>query len=289
MWFWYAIFSAVFSAVSVTLNKKALKNTNASLVSWALFAFSIPFLIYPAFKDGWPEVNGMFWFAITASVVIFAYAKTISLRSLKGSLMSEVVPLAFFGVFFQYILGLIFFSETLRIIPIIGLVLTVIGGYTLKVEEAKEDFIKPFKLLFTNKNSLMYLFAMMIYPITSALDKTGLLNMKSTNQSFLLLMENIMTTILIGVYMTKKDKRWTSDLKENFWPLFLNGIAYMAVSLLFIYGITTGALALVSGVKKLEVFFVLLLGWLLFGDKPKRGVWIGSLIMLLGIILIKLG
>ena len=289
MWFWYALLSALVSAVSVILNKKALKNINASLVSWALFAFSIPFLIYPAFKDGWPKLNIIFWIAITASVVMFAYAKTLALKSLKGSLMSEVVPLAFFSVLFQYIFGLIFYSEILKIIPILGLVLIIVGGYLLKVEEVREDFLKPFKLLFTNKNAFMYLVAMVIMPLTSVFDKAGLINIKPINQSFLLLWENVLTTILIGFYMTKKDKQWTIDLKNNFWSLCLNGIVYTVLALLYLYGITTGALALVSGVKKLEVFFVLIFAWFLFGDKPKRGVWLGSFIMLLGVILIKIG
>ncbi|KKP60413.1 MAG: hypothetical protein UR54_C0013G0004 [Candidatus Roizmanbacteria bacterium GW2011_GWA2_34_18] len=289
MWFWYAIFSALVSAISVILNKKALKNINASLVSWSLFAFSIPFLIYPAFKDGWPKLNTVFWIAITASVVSFAYAKTLTLKSLKSSLMSEIVPLAFFMVLFNYLFGLIFLSESLRLIPIIGLIFVIVGGYFLKVEEAKEDILKPFKLLLTNKESRAYLLAMIIMPLTSIFDKYGLKNIQPVNQSFLLLLENIMTTILIGSYMTKKDQKWMTDLKNHFWSLCLNGVVYTILALLFLYGITTGAVALVSGVKKLEVFFVLVLGWLLFGDKPKRGVWIGSLIMLVGVALIKLG
>lgn len=288
MWFWYAIGSALISSVSIILNKRALKNINTSLVSWSLFAFSIPFLIYPAFKNGIPKVNGLFWLSVSASVISFAYAKTITLRSLKGSLMSEIVPLAFFAVFFQYVLGIIFFSETLKLMPVIGLIFIVIGGYVLKVEEAKEDFFRPFKLLLTNKNSLMYLIAMIIMTFTTVFDKTGLINMKPINQSFLLLMENMLTTILIGIYMTKKNKKWVGDLKIHFWPLFLNGITYTLVAIFFIYGITTGALALVSGIKKLEVFFVLIFGWLLFKDKPKKEIWLGSLIMLLGVILIKL-
>ncbi len=289
MWFWYALTSALVSAVSVILNKKALKNINASLVSWSLFAFSIPFLIYPAFKDGLPKLNAAFWLARTASVILFAYAKTLSLKSLKGSMMSDVVPLAFFAVLFQYIFALIFFSEVLKIIPLLGLVLIILGGYLLKVEEAREDILKPFKLLFTNKNAFMYLAAMAIMPLTSVFDKVGLINIKPVNQSFLLFWENLLTTVLIGFYMTTKDKQWMRDLKNNFWSLCLNGIVYTILALLYLYGITTGALALVSGVKKLEVFFVLLLAWFLFGDKPKRGVWLGSLIMLLGVILIKLG
>ena len=203
--------------------------------------------------------------------------------------MSEIVPLAFFMVLFNYLFGLIFLSESLRLIPIIGLIFVIVGGYFLKVEEAKEDILKPFKLLLTNKESRAYLLAMIIMPLTSIFDKYGLKNIQPVNQSFLLLLENIMTTILIGSYMTKKDQKWITNLKNHFWSLCLNGVVYTILALLFLYGITTGAVALVSGVKKLEVFFVLVLGWLLFGDKPKRGVWIGSLIMLVGVVLIKLG
>jgi len=289
MWFWYAIGSAFVSAISIILNKKALKNINASLVSWSLFAFSIPILAYPALKDGWPKLNAIFWIAITASVVSFAYAKTLTLKSLKGSLMSKIVPLAFFMVLFNYLFGLIFLSESLRLIPIIGLIFIIAGGYFLKVEEAKEDILKPFKLLLTNKGSRAYLLAMIIMPLTSIFDKYGLKNIQPVNQSFLLLLENFITTVLIGFYMTKNDHNWVKNLKVNFKTLFINGLVYAGVALLFLYGITTGAVALVSGVKKLEVFFVLIFGWLLFGDKPKRGVWIGSLIMLVGVTLIKLG
>lgn len=289
MWFWYAIGSALTSAVSIILNKRALKNINSSLVSWALFAFSIPFLIYPAFKDGWPNVNLLFWLAVTASVITFAYAKTLALKSLKGSLMSEVVPLVFFAVFFQYIFALIFFSESIKLIQIIGLIFIVIGGYTLKIEEAREDFLRPFKLLFTNKNAFMYLFATFIMTVTTIFDKAGLLNVKPVNQSFLLLVQNVMTTVLIGVYLSKKNLNWIKDLKINFWTLFLNGIVYVLLNLFWLYGITTGAIALVSGIKKLEVFFVLIIGWLFLGDKPKKGVWLGCLIMLFGVILIKFG
>ncbi len=289
MWFWYGLGSALVSAVSVILNKKALKNINASLVSWALFAFSIPFLIYPAFKDGWPKINSLFFVATTASIILFAYAKTISLGSVKASLLSDIYPLTFLSVFFNYIFSLLILSESLRLIPIIGLLLIIIGGYFLKIEEVKEGWLRPFRLLFTNKASFIYIIAMVIMPLTSIFDKIGLQNIKPVNQSFLLLYENTFTTILLGAYMTQKDKNWIKELKVNFFSLSVNGLVYLGVSLLFLYGITTGAIALVSGIKKLEVIFVLLLSWLFFSDKPKKGVWIGCLIMLLGVVLIKLG
>jgi len=289
MWFWYALISALLSSVSVILNKKALYKINASLVSWSLFAVSIPFLLYPALKNGIPELNIMFWLASIGSVIFFGYAKTLALKTLKGSLMSEIVPLAFFSVFFQYVFGLIFFAENIKPVPVIGLILIVFGGYFLKVEEAKEHLLKPFKILITNKNAFLYLLAMIFMVVSSVFDKFSLLNMKPANQSFYLLLGNIMLTVLIGFYLARKNKNLGAELKSNFWILLIGGIAYTIVSLSYLYGITTGALVLVSGVKKLEVFFVLLLGWILFGDKPKRDVWIGSLIMLLGVVLVKIG
>ncbi len=125
-------------------------------------------------------------------------------------------------------------------------------------------------------------------PFTSFFDKIGLLNLKNINQAFLLFWENILIVVLLAGYMTHKDKIWIKDLRVNFKVLLINGIIYTVLALFYLYAITTGALALVSGVKKLEILFVLFLGWFLFKDKPKREVWIGSLIMLIGVALIKL-
>lgn len=289
MWFWYAVISALTSAISVTLNKISLYKVNASLVSWTLFAFSLPFLIYPSLKDGIPKLNLYFWLATLGSVIIFTYGKTMTLKSLKGSAMSNVVPLAFFSVLFQYIFGFIFFSEKLKLIPIIGLILIIVGGYIFKVEEAKEDFFRPFKLLFTNKIAFMYLLAMIMFAASSSLDKVAMLNMQPLNQSFYLFLGNVLSTVIITFYLSKKDIKWVSEIKKNFWVLFASAFVYTIVSLTYLIGITTGgALALVSGVKKLEVFFILLFGLILFGDRPKKGVWIGSSIMLLGVVLTKL-
>jgi uncharacterized membrane protein len=290
MWFWYAIFSALVSAISIILNKKALKNINASLLAWSLFAFSIPILIYPALKDGWPTLNLTFVIATLLSVLIFTFTKTLSLRSLKNSKhISEIIPLAFFSVFIQYILGLVFLNEKTKLLAFFGLTLIIFGGYYLNIQEAKEDLLRPFKIIFADKDSFYYLLAMLIIPVSSLFDKVGLLNIRPINQSFLLFWENLLTTILLTGYMTHKDRHWLKDLKTNFIILLSNGVIYVSMVMLFFYAITTGSLALTTGIKRLEILFALLIGWFLFKDKPKKEVWIGSLIMLLGVILIKIG
>ena len=197
---------------SLILNILKTKNTR--------YLKSIPFLIYPALKDGWPTINITFIFAVVGSVIAFTYAKTLALRSLRSSLMSDVVPLAFFAVLFQYVLGLIFLSESIKILSIIGLIFIVFGGYILKAAEAKEDFLKPFKLLISNNESRAYLLAMIITAVASIFDKISIKNIQPINQSFVLLIENILTTILLTGYLIRKDKNWTRNLKNNFWTLY---------------------------------------------------------------------
>lgn len=92
MWFWYALTAAGVSAVSVILNKKALKNISVPLVSWALMAFSLPILIIPAFSNGWPIMNlPLFAFGVIASGLFFGIGKTLSLKSIKDGVVSEEV------------------------------------------------------------------------------------------------------------------------------------------------------------------------------------------------------
>ncbi|MBI4226620.1 hypothetical protein HY612_05915 [Candidatus Roizmanbacteria bacterium] len=62
----------------------------------------------------------------------------------------------------------------------------------------------------------------------------------------------------------------------------------MLLALIIFLGFISGPVALVHGVKKLEVIFVLALGYFLFGDKPTRGSWIAASVMIFGVVLIKL-
>lgn len=290
MWFWFALATSIVSAVSVILNKQSLKKVSASLVSWALIALSLPIIAIPAFKDGWPRLNiWPFIFGVVGSSLFFGFAKTLSLKSIKQSNISEVFPLTSFGALFSYILGLIFLGEFLRPLPLLGLLIIIAGSYILKAIELKEDFLKPFKSLITHKGSFIFFISTFIMSFSSVFDKVALKSLFMDNAYFVLFVENLITTLIISGYLIKEKRKWTKELKDNFPNLFINSLIYTFLALLYLWAITTGPIALVSAMKKLEIFFALILGWVLLKDKPTKQVWIGSLIMLLGVALIRFG
>lgn len=291
MWFWLALISAVLGAVDVILSKKILHNVSPTVLAWFLFASTIPILILLAFLEGIPILSWYFFIATIASSVIFIFSKTIANSAIKQNLISKIMPLSSFGGFFTYIFGLIFLSESIRPIPLLGLFSIISGAYILNADQAKEDFLKPFKLVFMKKESLLFLLAVMMSSVTTVLDKSAIASLIPGSPIFTLLTEQIIMSVILGTYIFKKEnKTWLKEIKNNFWLLSLNGIIFISQGLLVFYAYNLGGpVALVVGVRRLQLFLILLMGYLFFKDKPTKHVWISTAIMIAGVLMIKLG
>jgi uncharacterized membrane protein len=291
MWFWLAVASSIVGAVDVILSKKILHKVSAAVLAFCLFALTIPILVYVSWLEGIPALNIFFFAGVFASSVVFVLSKMMANQTLKQNLISKILPLTAFAGFFTYIFGLIFLSETIRAIPLIGLLSILVGAYILNADQVKEDLLKPLKLLFLEKGLMIYLFAIMLGSLTVILDKWALSNTVPSSPSFTLLIEQIIMSVLLGTYMVKKEGHtYFEEIKNNFGMLFLNSLTNLVVGFFIFYAYSLGGpVALVVGVKRLQIFFILLMSYLFFKDKPTKHVWIATAIMVLGILLIKLG
>lgn len=291
MWFWLAIASSVFGAIDVIISKKVLHKVSPVVLGWSIFALSIPILIPLSLREGIPSFSSFFFVAAFSSSLIYVFSKAISNSALKQNLISKILPLTAFTGFFTYIFGLIFLSESIRPLPLFGLLSILFGAYILNADQAREDLWKPLKLLFLEKGSLLYLFALMLGSLTVILDKTALSNTLPQSPTFTMLIEQVVMSAFFGAYLLKKEnKTCFSEIKNNFWILLLNSLNNLTVGFLIFYAYSlNGPVALVVGVKRLQIFFVLLMSYLFFKDKPTKHIWIATAIMILGVLMIKLG
>lgn len=290
MWFWLALGSAVLGAVEIIYSKHAVSKVSSTVLAWTLFALSLPPLIIFVALTGVPSINQTFLIAVSLSSIVFIYYKVLMFKALKHNLVSKIIPLTAFSGVFTYALGLVLLSETLRPIPIMGLTFTMIGAYILNADQAREDFFKPIKLLFSDKYSLYFLFAIFLSSTTAVLDKMGVINTKPTNPIFVILIEQIIQSVLLFFFLVNKEQtKWFKEVKTYFWVLLINSLIFLAVGFLVFYAYTDGPVALVLGIKRLQIFLVLILGYIFFKDKPTKHSWIATAIMVLGAILIKVG
>lgn len=291
MWFWLAFGSAVLGAVDIILNKYCLNKVSAAVLSWSLFALSLPPLAYLALKDGIPNLNQVFIGGVIGSALTYVFAKTLSSHTIKHNLVSKILPLTAFSGIFTYIFGLILLFESIRLIPVLGLISVILGSYILNADQAKEDFLKPLKILFTTKTSIIFLVAVLLGSLTAVFDKLALVNTSPVSPSFTFFVEQSIMSVMLTFYLFHREKTtWTSQIKNNFGILFLNSIVFLIVGFLVFYAYKeSGPVALVLGIKRLQIFFVLLMGYLFLKDKPTKHSWIATAVMILGVIMIRLG
>jgi uncharacterized membrane protein len=290
MWFWLAFTSAVLGAVDIILNKQALKKVSAAVLTWALFTLSIPPLFYVVLKDGIPGVNAIFLVAVFGSSLTFVFSKTITNHTIQQNLLSKVFPLTAFSGIFTYFFGLILLSESIRFIPLLGVLSVLLGSYILNVDKAKEGFLKPIQLLFATKASVLFLGAILLGSITAVFDKLALNNATPVHPAFTMLVEQIIMSALLTVYLLRKETTtWRKQVTRNFGMLLLNSIVMLIVTFFVFYAFIGGPVVLVLGIKRLQIFFILLLGHILFNDKPTKHSWAATVIMILGVLLIKIG
>ncbi len=289
MWFWLAFSASIIGSIDVILSKHCLKHVSAPVLTWALFTLPLPFLLYFAVRAGIPSLTQSFYVGAIGSSLAFVISKTIANSAYKKNDLSTIFPLTSFAGIFNYVLGLLFLSETIRPIPLLGLFTVIIGSYILNLDQAKEGFLKPFKILFTNKTSLLFLFSMLLNSLTSIFDKIGITNTQPVNPTFVLLVENVCMSLILTIYLCKKQPGWFKELKTNFSSLLINSSVYQIKSLIVFTAFIGGPVALVMGIARLQIFFILLLSYFFFKDRPSKHVWFASFIMALGVLLIKLG
>lgn len=291
MWFWLSLLSALFGAIDIFLNKKSLQKVSPTTLNWSLYVLSLPVLFIFTLKEGLPSINFTFWISVLGSAITFALGKNIFYGALKDGLISKIIPLTSFTNIFTYILALIFLGENLKLLPVLGLILIVVGSYVLNVDQAKEDFLKPFKILFASKSALFFMAALVLTSATAIFDKLGILNTKPQAPLFVLLLENILMSVMLTFYLINKEKTtWVKEVRQSFGILFTNSLVYLMIAYVVFeaYSIQ-GPVALVLGIKRLQIFFALVLGYFFLKDKPAKHAWIATAVMLIGTILIKIG
>lgn len=288
MWFWFAITASVLSAITLVLNKKSLGKTSPALVVWSLVTLNTPLIAFMAFKAGSTQINKWFFIGAIGSAIIFSLAKTLSLSSIQKTSLSKIAPLSAFNSVFAYVLALVFLGEMLEIKAIFGLGLITLGAYILNSKKVQKRWLQPFKTLLTDKVALIFLLAIFLTSATAIFDKLSIVNTFPSNPALTILVENIVLSVLLWIYLDKKEPGWKKEFKNNYKELTIMSLIYGVHNILVFSGFAVGSIALVIGVRQLQLLLVLLFGYVMLKDKPsKQSVW-ASVIMVLGAILIKL-
>lgn len=290
MWFYFALATSFISAVSIILAKRILKGVSPSVLTWCTLVLATPIIAIFAIKEGVPNLSILFFIGVVGSVLFYTVSKVVQFRAMKLADLSAIYPLVSLGPIFTLLVAFLPpLNEKLGFIAIIGILITLFGTYVLNVSNAKEGLLKPIKLLFENKASALMIFSVIADSVVIVFDKLAINNTLPKNTTFVLLIENILVIVGLLPILFLRNRNFTREIFDNKKLFIVLGILNAFSTILAFSAVGGGTVGIVSTILKAQLLFVLLFSFIFFKDKPKLETVIGSVIMIVGVVLIRIG
>ncbi len=278
------ILTALLTSGADALSKKASTKESAYVVSMSRWLFALPVLLILNYKSiVLPEVNleAIFYLILVAPLELIAmilYIKAISRYEL-----SLVVPLLSLTPLLLLITGYIFLGEKVSIYGILGVFLIVAGIYLMNVERYKDGILEPFENILRNRGAVYVIIVALIYTITSTIGKRIVSLVGPSFMSFWYLAS---LTIVLSIFIIIKGESVLPSLKNNFFLNIAIGtfVGLAAYTLFSSYELIPVSYAI--ALKRTAILFSVLWGRIFFNESDFGKRVFGSLIMLLGVILI---
>lgn len=285
-WYFFAFISALMSATAAILEKRSLFNINALAFSWWLSLFnlllSFPFIGFVNFS----VIQSKALLVLYMKSVLGAFSFLFVMKALKELAISSSLPLLVLTPAFVAIAAFLFLDEHLSSIEILALGLLLIGTYALQTGSI-EGMKKPFTVLLKNRAYLFVLAALLIFTLTSLVDKFLVSDLKLKPEAFILL-QHLFLFFNFSIMLLAVGKR-VINMKINKHQIGLI-VLVSIVTILYrytqIWAIKLGSVALVLAIKRTSVFYAAIIGGKLFNEKSLLFKSVCILLMLGGAIII---
>ncbi|HSL88702.1 MAG TPA: EamA family transporter [Ignavibacteriaceae bacterium] len=288
-WYYLALISAVFSALAAISEKRVLFRLNA--LDFSFFVSIITLILsIPFFFDAPLNLS-----LSTPLIILFlkailsALAFLCVMLAIKNLEISEALPLLALSPGLVAVLGVLFIQDTLLFNEWIGISLMLIGTYILELKKDDKSIFDPFKsLLRFNKYKYIF-FALILFSITSLIDRVLLKDFKLPPYTFMAYQQLFFALIFTTMVLIRKKK-----VNDIFKTLNKNVIYLILLISLFtvIYRYTQieatkiAAVALVLSVKRLSVLMAVIIGGKLFKESNVLKRLIAAVIILTGLVIL---
>ncbi|MFZ1519980.1 MAG: DMT family transporter [Ignavibacteriaceae bacterium] len=287
-WFIIALLSAFLSAFAAITQKKVLLKMEALEFSFWLsivnFIFSLPFFFFIDYNT----VNSLNLSIIFIKSLIGVGAFLCVMLSLKNMEISNALPLLALTPGFVAVFAFVILGESMKSIEVVGLILLMIGTFILESKNLKE-FGFPFTFLKKSKYHKFIILALLLFTVSSILDKFLLVKLKLTPIS-ITAFQHIYFAIffsIIFLFNRHKELKPTKSIQSTtFWWISLISILTIGYRYTQIVAVGLASVALVLAVKRTSVFWATIIGGKLFEDKDLLKRSVAAIFILIGAILI---
>ncbi|NEO12247.1 MULTISPECIES: EamA family transporter [unclassified Moorena] len=285
LWLIFASLTALFASGKDLTSKRGLKNVDAYIVSWALFFFYLPVLLPLLFVIEIPELGRYFGLALMVGGSLNVLAMSLYIQALSRSDLSITVPFVTFTPLFLLVTSPIIVGEYPTPLDMVGIMMIVLGSYSLNLKEKRNGYLAPFKGLLKQRGPKLMLTAAVIFSITSNVDKVGVQN---SSPIFWAIALHTFIATGMGVIMLYKSRSKLNQIPKYLLSIVPIGLFQAGVILCQMTALEMTFVSHVIAVKRMSVLISVILGCLIFKEPGIQERATGAAIMVLGVVLISL-
>jgi len=277
----------VFSAIASILEKKSLFSYDALEFSFLLSVFNLLFSIPFFFLFEVNSVSSISLIVLFAKSILGVLAFWCVMLALKNLEISGALPLMVLTPGLVAFFAFLFLGESLSHLEIIGMIFLLSGTYILEMK-IEESVMHPIKVFINSKFHHYIIFALLLFTLTSILDKALLSKFKMTPYSFMAFQQLFFAIIFFAIFFVKnKSIKINSQLFKNHFH-FIIIIAILTIAYRFsqIEAVKIAPVALVLSIKRISVFIAAIAGGKIFKEQSLLKKTIATIILIIGAILI---
>jgi drug/metabolite transporter (DMT)-like permease len=288
MWFFYALFGAVFKASTNFFRKKIAGNIDADVYMWINFFIFLVLLTPLIIITNTPvaELYKQHLLIVICGGIFSNIAIMFSIAALKREELSYIAPLNAFIPIFTLGLAWVFLKESPPIIGVVGILAVFLGAYIINLQVDRVHWYEPITHIFKNSGARFGIGVAIAFASNTVVIKF-LTNQEYSAISILYALTLVSSSLLVYVPFTKMNQL-KKAIKSH--KGILLGVAFSSL-----FGVLFGMLAIAGtfssyaiSVRRLDIIISVLLGWHLLKETNIRNKLIGSTLMTVGVAIIAL-
>lgn len=284
-WLLLALLCAVLhSVVDVAIRKYRSRYSNI-VTCWAMVAGAAFYLGVINLFLSVPQIDKAFVYVLLVASGCDVLGMTCYVTSLRKSDLSLMVPLYAFQPALVLCASALLLGEFPPLLGILGILLLVIGVYTLNISKVEVGLLEPIRVLYHESGTKFMVVAVMLTAISCTLHKVGI---QSSSIYFWPVAQTSLTCILFTIVIGVRDRSRLSELPKAAPLAAVLGIFIAAVWISQMIAISLTYVAYVMSVKRISILITAFFGYLLFKEENPIQRLTGCLFVVAGVALIAL-
>jgi drug/metabolite transporter (DMT)-like permease len=280
-WVFLSLTAAFTLATSDALTKKALTSHNEYIVAWLRLIFSLPLLLIIFFLFiPVPRLDNEFYTAFFLSLPLEILSIVLYIKALRLSPLSLTLPFLALTPVFLIFVSYVMLGEKVSFWGAMGILFIAAGSYTLHISKIKEGIFEPLRAITKERGSVLMIGVALIYSFTSSLGKMAIEH--SSPLFFGITYFSALALFFTPIAIYKGEKiRGRAVLS-----VLLPGVFYSLMVVSHMIAISLAKVAYVISVKRMSLIIGVFYGYLFFKEKNIRERLTGSLLMVIGFIIV---